>query len=167
MLDKILWLILLTFTPVFELRWSIPIGLFSGSIEVPFLGVVQGFALPLAIVFVTCVISNIVLGAIVYFLLDKVIPVLRHISFIDRAYLFFVNRVQKRSEKIIKKYGLLGVALFVAIPLPGSGSWTGALVAYLLNLGYKKFFIANAIGVLISATIVTILSIGVFAFLTL
>ncbi|MBT7241198.1 MAG: small multi-drug export protein [Candidatus Diapherotrites archaeon] len=164
MFDKIVWLILLTFVPVFELRWSIPIGLFEGEIAVPLVGTLQGFALPIWIVFITCVIANIILGVLVYFFLDKIIDVFLKVNFIKKYYDKIVIRAQNRSKNLIEKYGLLGIALFVAIPLPGSGSWTGALIANLLDLGYKKFFIANLIGVLIAATIVTIFFVGAFSF---
>ncbi len=167
MFDKILWLILLTFVPVFELRWSIPIGLFSGTLNVPLIGSFQGFALPILLVFFVCVIANIILGVIVYFLLDKVIVFFLRFKIIKKYYEKIVYRTQKKSSKIIEKYGLLGIALFVAIPLPGSGSWTGALIAYLLGLGYKKFFIANAIGVIIAGIIVTAIFTGLFSILGL
>ncbi len=164
MIDKILWLVLLTLVPVFELRWSIPIGLFSGEITVPLIGTFQGFALPILIVFVTCVIANILLGLIAYFFLDKVIFLFLKINFINNYYEKIVFRTQRRSQKIIDKYGLLGIALFVAVPLPGSGSWTGALIAKLLGIGYKKFFVANTIGVIIAGTIVTLFFVGAFSF---
>ena len=163
MLDKVLWLIILTFAPIFELRWSIPIGLFSGEISVPLFGTIQGFAMPILLVFVVCVLANIVLGVIAYFFLDKVIYIFLKVDFIKSIYDRFVSRAQRRSKNLIEKYGLIGVALFIAVPLPGSGSWTGALVANLLGLGYKKFFIANTIGVIIAGIIVTAVFVGLFS----
>jgi len=59
-------------------------------------------------------------------------------------------------KKPIDKYGEMGIAIFIGIPLPGTGSYTGALGAYLMGIGYKKFIIANVIGVLIAGTIVTL-----------
>ena len=56
------------------------------------------------------------------------------------------------------------MSLFIAIPLPGSGSWTGALAGNLLNFGYKRFFVANLIGVIISGLIVSIVFTGAFSF---
>jgi uncharacterized membrane protein len=165
MLDKLLWLVLLTFVPALELRWSIPIGLFSGEITIPLLGTIQGFALPVLVVFLTCVLANILLGVLVYFFLDKLIFLFLKIDFINACYEKIVARAQRRSKNLIEKYGLIGVALFIAIPLPGSGSWTGALIAKLLNLGYKRFFIANLIGVIIAGLIVTAFFLGAFSVL--
>ncbi len=163
MIDKIIWLILLTFVPTLELRWSIPIGLFDGVLHIPLFGEWVGFGLPIEIVFPVVVIANIFLGIIIYFLLDNFVHLLIRIKRIEKIYNYFVIRTQKNSKNLIEKYGLLGIAIFIAIPLPGSGSYTGALAAYLLGMGYKKFFIANAIGVIIAGIIVTIVSLGLFS----
>ena len=65
----------------------------------------------------------------------------------------------KRSQ--IDKYGYLGLILFVGIPLPGTGAWTGSLVAILLGLDKKKSFICILIGVMLAAAIMSILSYGI------
>jgi len=70
-------------------------------------------------------------------------------------------RTQKNIQKYVDKYGELGVALFIGVPLPGSGVYSGALGAYVIGLKLKKFIIADIIGVLIAGTIVTIISTGV------
>ncbi len=163
MLDKLFFLVLLTFVPVFELRWSIPIGLFSGTINVPFFGAMNGFALPWLIVFLVCVLANILLGIIAYFFFDKIISFFLKIKFFDKCYQRVVLRAQRKSKSLIEKYGFIGLALFIAIPLPGSGTWTGALVAHLIGFGYKKFFVANVIGVVIAGIIVTAFSVGLFS----
>lgn len=165
MIDKIITLILLTFVPVFELRWSIPIGLFSGNIEVPIIGVMQGFALPLEIVFFVCVIANMILGAIAYFFFDKIIHIFLRIKFLDKLYKKIIIRSQRKTKPLIEKYGFFGLALFIAIPLPGSGTWTGAVVSNLLGIGYKKFFLANMIGVTIAGILVTAITLGLFSFI--
>jgi len=73
--------------------------------------------------------------------------------------------MQKKINKHVDKYGELAVAIFIGIPLPGSGVYSGAIAAYLLGLKYRKFIIANIIGVLIAGIIVTIISLtgaGIF-----
>ena len=65
----------------------------------------------------------------------------------------------KRSQ--IDKYGYLGLVLFVGIPLPGTGAWTGSLVAILLGLDKKKSFICILIGVMLAAAIMSIVSYGI------
>ncbi|MGI6589073.1 MAG: small multi-drug export protein [Candidatus Iainarchaeum sp.] len=164
MFEKILILIILSWVPVFELRWSIPIGLFSGVIEgVPLVGSMQGFALPLEIVFLVCVGANIILGFLAYFFFDKIIFIFLKVPILKKFYDKIVVRAQKKAYPLVEKYGLIGMSIFIAIPLPGSGSWTGALVGNLLNFGYKRFFIANAIGIIIAGLIVTVISTGAFS----
>lgn len=165
LIDKILWLIFLTFVPVFELRWSIPVGIYSGSIVVPFFGLMQGFALDPLLVFFVCVLANAFLALISYFFFDKIIGFFLKIKFIDGWYKKFVVRTQKKVSPLVEKYGLLGLAFFIAIPLPGSGTWTGTLAGYLLGFGWKRIFLANLVGVIISGIIVTLVTIGAFSFI--
>ncbi|MAG21823.1 MAG: ligand-binding protein SH3 [Candidatus Diapherotrites archaeon] len=137
--------------PWIELRASIPVGISMG--------------LPWQLVFITAVATNAVLGPLVYFGLDKLLPFARKIDFVDYIYNRIIKKTQRKAFPYVEKYGLLGIALFVAIPLPGSGSWSGALAAYLLGLSHRKFAIANLLGVLIAGAIVTALSLGVIRFL--
>ena len=58
------------------------------------------------------------------------------------------------------KYGEIGLAIFIGIPLPGSGVYSGALAAYLIGMNFKRFIIAATIGVFIAGTIVTLATIG-------
>lgn len=149
-LHNILYLVLITLLPFFELRLSIPWGLAAG--------------MDAATVFAVCVATNIALGPVVYFFLDRFVHIFLRVGFINSIWERLVARTQRRVEPYVEKYGLIGVALFVAIPLPGSGSYTGALAAYLLGLSYKRFAIANLIGVLIAGTIVIAVSLGVLSF---
>jgi uncharacterized membrane protein len=122
----ILILVLITLIPTLELRASIPYGILRADMNW------------WAVVLV-CVVTNIVLGPLVYLFLDKAM----------------VLRTQRRIQKSVDRYGEMGVALFIGIPLPGTGSYSGALGAHLMGLGYRKFIIANVIGVLMAGTIVT------------
>ena len=166
MFDKIAWLVLLTFVPVFELRWSIPIGIYSGTVNcIPLIGSFVGFGLDPFLVFFICVLANAFLALISYFFFDKIIHIFLRIRLIDSLYQKFVIKTQKKVAPLVDKYGLFGLALFIAIPLPGSGTWTGTLAAYLLGFGYKKTFAANLIGVIIAGIIVTLITIGAFSFI--
>lgn len=71
------------------------------------------------------------------------------------------NKTLKKKDQI-DKYGYFGLFLFVGIPLPGTGAWTGSLLAILLNLEKKKSFIAIALGVLAAGIIMSLLSYGIF-----
>ncbi len=159
MLLKILALVLVTFIPLLELRASIPLGILSGGTKI-FGLTLQGFGLNFILVFIVCVISNIILGILVYFFLDKFVKHLIGFRLFAKYYNRKLKKTQRKIEPYVRKYGTFGVSLFIGLPLPGSGSYTGALGAYLLGLDYKKFIIANIIGVVIAGIIVTILTLA-------
>jgi len=144
MLYSILELIVITFLPFLELRASIPYGILKLNMH----------WLP---VFIICVITNIVLGLIIFFLLDKCVHIVVKIKPLGKIYNKLVERTQKKIKKPVERWGELGVAAFIGVPLPGSGVYSGALAAYLLGMSYKKFIIANIIGVLIAGVAVTII----------
>ena len=142
MLKEILELIGVTLLPGLELRASIPFGILQTELH--------WFS-----VFIICVIVNILLGIVVYFLLDKVVHLFFFWEWFHRIYHKIVERAQKKVHKYVEKYGTIGLGLFIGIPLPGSGVYTGALGAYVLGFGDKRFIIASTIGVLIAGIIVT------------
>lgn len=165
MLKEILLLILITFIPGLELRASIPLGIIANGVSLPFGMSTAGFGMHWTLVFVVCVLANMLLGPIVFFLLHNVFQWLRWFKLFDKIYMIFVNRAQKKIQKYVDKYGLLGVALFIGMPIPGSGSWSGALGSYLIGLSYKRFIIANCIGVFIAGVLVTLITLtgkGIF-----
>jgi len=151
-MNEILNLIWITFLPFLELRASIPYGILRTNLN-------------WFLVFIICVITNIILGAILYLIIDKIIKIATKIKTIDNIYQKYLEQMQKKINKHVDKYGELAVAIFIGIPLPGSGVYSGAIAAYLLGLKYRKFIIANIIGVLIAGIIVTIISLtgaGIF-----
>ena len=163
-MNKILILILVTLLPALELRASIPLGVLSGEVEI-FNFVLQGLGLNWPLVFAVCVLTNMILGPLVYIFLDKFIHYFFIFKPFERYYHKKVEKTQNRIHPYVEKYGLFGIALFIGLPVPGSGSYTGALGAYILGLEYKKFVLANALGVLIAGvavTIITLTSIGIF-----
>lgn len=144
MLLKILTLIGVTFIPALELRASIPLGLFIYKMSWP-------------LVVTICVLANVALAFIFYWLLDTVVKWLRgHWAWFQRVYEKLVARAQRKIHKSVEKYGEWGVAVFIGIPLPGTGVITGALASYALGLDRKKYYIASILGVLIAATAVTL-----------
>ena len=147
MIQSILWLAAITLIPALELRASIPVGIFSMADQ---------FGWP--VVVLICVITNIILGWIVFIVLGPVFSFIRKWTWFDQKVWPVLERARKKIHPYVEKYGELGVAIFIGIPLPGSGVYTGAFGAYLLGVNKKKFMVANVIGVLIAATAVTLLS---------
>ena len=141
-MKAILILILITLIPTLELRASIPYGILRADMH-------------WWVVVLVCVVTNILLGPLVYLFLDKVMALLLRFEWLNGIYQRSVTSTQRRIQKSVDRYGEIGVALFIGIPLPGTGSYSGALGAYLLGLGYRRFIIANVIGVLMAGFIVT------------
>ncbi len=142
MLYEILILAAITLLPFLELRASIPYGIFKTDLH-------------WSLVFLICVVVNILLAPVLYFLLDKVLHLFLRVKWIDKLWKKTIARVQKKIHAKVEKYGWLGVALFIGVPLPGSGVYSGAIGSYLLGLGYKRFMIASVLGVLIAGVAVT------------
>lgn len=137
-----LCIVLLTFVPALELRASIPYGVLVA--EENWL-VVVGLA----------VVANILLGPVVFFMLDKFMHLLLRISLIDRLWKRMILKTQKKIHPLVEKYGVLGLSLFIGVPLPGSGVYSGAIGGYLLGFTKREFYLATVIGVLIAAAAVT------------
>ena len=94
--------------------------------------------------------------------IKKIFEFLRRFSFFDK----FIGKLEAKTEKNrdkVLRYKQWGLLLFVAIPLPGTGAWTGALFAALLDIDLKKSFPIIALGVLIAGVIVAVLSYGTAA----
>jgi len=164
-IHNLLYLVFLTLVPVFELRWSIPVGLWTKPLELPFVGTVNGLGLSLIEVVPLVVVTNIVLGIAVFLCLEWLERILfTRVQFIKVIYNKVVARTHRKASPIVDKYGTIGLAIFIGIPFPGSGVWTGALAAYLLGIDFKKFVVADVIGVLIAASIVTAIVLGLLSF---
>jgi len=136
------WMVLLTFAPGLELRASIPYGILVAG-------------LPWFVVAPACILINILLGPIVYFFLDKMLHLALRIKIVDRIWQRVITRVQKKIHHKVEKYGVWGLSVFIGIPLPGSGVYSGAIGGYLLGFTRREFYGATVIGVLIAAIVVT------------
>jgi len=144
--------IILSFLPIVELRAGIPMAILSGINP--------------WIAFFLCVFVNILIIPFVFFFLDKVHVWLLSYNWYKKSINKTFERAKKRSEKVKKNmntWGMLALALFVAIPLPGTGAWTGTIVAWLLKLNRKKSFWAITLGVAIAGIIVTLAVTGLVA----
>ncbi|MBN2279160.1 MAG: small multi-drug export protein [Candidatus Marinimicrobia bacterium] len=142
---EIAQIIFWTFMPLMELRLSIPLGILKMDMN-------------WMTVFIVAVISNILLGIIIFLLLEGIINIMTKIPFVNKIWLLYVEKTQHKIQKGVEKYGEWAIAVFIGIPLPGSGVYTGALAAFLIGLDERKFFVANIIGVLIAGIVVTVLT---------
>ncbi|MBU0710216.1 MAG: small multi-drug export protein [Candidatus Omnitrophica bacterium] len=129
--------------PISELRGAIPLGLYYG--------------MPLGKVFCLAVLGNLIPVIPVFFLLEPISQRLRKFKIWARFFDWFFERTKKKAE-LIQKYEALGLMMFVAIPLPVTGAWTGLAAATLFKIRFKYAFIAIFAGVVIAGIIVSILS---------
>lgn len=127
--------------PISELRGAIPLGLYYG--------------MPLTKVFWLAVLGNLIPVIPVFFLLEPVSNRLRKFKIFARFFDWFFERTRKKAE-IVQKYEALGLAMFVAIPLPITGAWTGLAAATLFKIKFKYAIIAIFSGVLIAGVIVSV-----------
>lgn len=107
--------------------------------------------------FIISFLGNILPIPFILLLINWIFEVFKKIPGLRNIVLWLEERTLKKRDKI-DKYGIWGLLIFVAIPLPGTGGWTGALLASLLHLDKKKSFLVISLGVFIAGLIMTILS---------
>ncbi|MEA3414007.1 MAG: small multi-drug export protein [Nanoarchaeota archaeon] len=154
MFKEILILAFIMMLPFVEIRLAIPIGILTGSVVLPFGITLSGFGFHPLAVFCLAIIMGFFLTFIIFnglHLLDK--P-LRKSKFSGR-YFRLLEKTQKRIHPYIDKYGILGLAVYISLPIPGSGGYMGSIGGYALGFERKKFYLAAIIGVTIAAVIVT------------
>lgn len=111
--------------------------------------------------FIICYIANIIPVPFILLFINWIFNKMSKWKPTKKIVDWLSNKTLKKKEQI-DKYGYFGLFLFVGIPLPGTGAWTGSLLAILLNLEKKKSFIAIALGVLAAGIIMSLLSYGIF-----
>jgi len=146
---------LLSMSPVFELRLSIPFGI---AREFNFFGIkTEGCDLPPLKVLLISILGNTIPAILIILFFDALTILLYKIPYIKRILESFFSRVRKKG-KIIEEYEEMGLILFVAVPLPGAGAWTGAFLAYIFGLDFWKSTLIIFIGVIFAGIIVTALT---------
>jgi len=140
---------LVSMLPVVELRGGIPYGVSAG--------------LPLYLAVIASVIGNMIPIPFLILFTRRVFEWLRkHLPWLDG----FIGRLEARAvskRELVVRYKFWGLLILVAIPLPGTGAWTGALVAAVLDLRIKKSLPAIFFGVLVAAAIVTLVTLGIIS----
>ena len=151
-MSKYLTVFLVSMIPILELRFAMPIAV---SMDLPYL--------PALIV---CVIGNMVPVPIVYLFARKFLLWGSHKKYIHKLCTFFLEKGEKAGRKLVATTGrgglFVALMLFVGIPIPGTGAWTGTLAASMLDLGPKSTTLAVSLGVVIAGIIMAIASGSVF-----
>lgn len=152
MITKYIIVFLVSMVPLLELRGAIPIGMAAG--------------LPLIPLYIVAVIGNMIPVPFIYWFAQKVLVWGSDKKIIGKFFSWCLKKGEAGGKKLQEKAGrglFLALLLFVGIPLPGTGAWTGALAASILNMGFKKSVIAVMLGVILAGIIMGLASAGVFS----
>jgi uncharacterized membrane protein len=147
---EILSVFLLSMIPVFELRGAIPLA--------------AGLGMSFPESYILCVIGNMIPVPFIMLFARAILKWLKRFPKFERFILWIENKVEKNKGRILK-YSVFGLIVFVMLPLPGTGAWTGALVATFLDMRLRTAIPCILIGVIISGLIMSGVSYGFLGFL--
>lgn len=157
MLKKYLLCFLVSMIPLIELRGGVPIGVGMGLDYWP--------------VLIVCIIGNMLPVPIIYFFARKVLIWGKDKRYIGKFFTFCIEKGEKGGKKLAQKAGrgglFVALLLFVGIPLPGTGAWTGTLAASFLNMGIRSTTLAVCLGVIMAGIIMGVVSLTGVHFLGL
>lgn len=145
MLLNCLWVLFISMVPIIELRGAIPVGFALG--------------LPLWLNFTLCAIGNFLPVPFILLFIRKILAWMKTVNRLDKIALWVEKKAEKHSDKVMKGVAS-GLFLFVAIPLPGTGAWTGALVASLFNMRMRYALPAIFLGIIGAGIIMSLLTYG-------
>ncbi len=151
MLKNYLIIFFISMVPLIELRGAIPYAV--------------GFDLPLAPSYIICILGNMVPVPFIFLFARKVLEWGADKPVIGKFFRFCLEKGHKGGVKLQEKAGrglFVALLLFVGIPLPGTGAWTGTLAASLLDMDFKSSVTAVLLGVILAGVIMGLLSAGVF-----
>ena len=156
MIAKFLAVFFISMVPLVELRFAVPFGLSSA---------ITGEALPIIPLYLVAILGNMLPVPLIFFFARKVLVWGSKKKFIGKFFTFCLTKGEKAGKKLTEKTGqsvYIALFLFVGIPIPGTGAWTGTLAASLLNLDFKKSSIAVMCGVILAGIIMGLGAAGVF-----
>lgn len=137
---------LMSMVPVIELRGALPLGV--------------GMGLPIWVSFICSVIGNMIPVPFIIVFIERIFEWLKKSEKIRTV----IEKLEKKAHlkgRMVEKYSLIGLFILVAIPLPGTGAWTGSLIAALLDIKMKKAFWPIFFGVVVAGVIVALMTAGV------
>lgn len=143
---EFLWTVLVSMIPVVELRGGIPFGVTAG--------------LPVWLAYLAAVVGNIIPAPFIVVYIRRIFQWMREkMPRMNRVVDKLEEKAHLKGQKV-SKYKYLGLAIFVAIPLPGTGAWTGALAAAFLDMPLRRAMPSIIIGVLVAGIAISILTFG-------
>ena len=144
---------LISMVPIIELRGAVPIAQ-------------EYFQLPFLPSLIVCVLGNMLPVPFIYFFARKILTWGADKKYIGKFFTFCLEKGEKAGQKLVKTAGRGGLffalMLFVGIPVPGTGAWTGTLGASFLNMGFKSTVLSVSLGVIIAGVIMAVGTASVF-----
>lgn len=150
LLKNYLWVLFISMVPLIELRGAVIVG--------------AGLGLEWYVNLILCIIGNMIPVPFILLFIRHILAWMQKIPKLDKIANWVIEKADKNKEKVTK-YATWGLLLFVAIPLPGTGAWTGALVAAMLNMRMKYALPSIFGGVVCAGIIMTLASYGFVSFL--
>jgi uncharacterized membrane protein len=159
---KYLLAFLVSMVPIVELRGAIPFGLSN----------LMGGPLELVPLYILCILGNMLPVPFIFFFARKILvwgaerKWSKAFNWLGKFFKWILKKGEKGGKKLTAKTGqsvYIALLLFVGIPLPGTGAWTGTLAASLLDLDFKKSVISIMLGVLLAGIIMSLGSFGIFS----
>ena len=143
MFKKYLYVFLISMVPIIELRGAVPAGTAMGLPWIPTL--------------LIAIVGNCIPVPFILIFIRSLLSWMHKVKHLDKIATWIDGKAEKNRERI-EKYAGWGLLLFVAIPIPGTGAWTGSLVAAMFNMNKKKACLCIFLGVIIAGLIMTVLS---------
>ncbi len=149
-IKNILYVFLCSMVPIIELRGAIPMG---AALNIPFYTN-----------YIISVVGNMIPVPFILLFIRHILKWMMNVPKLDKIAIWIENKAEKNKSKVLK-YATFGLYVFVALPLPGTGAWTGALVAAMLDMRMKKSIPAILLGVMTAGVIMSLASYGAIGFL--
>lgn len=152
---KYLYIFLISMIPIVELRGAMILAMAPGM-DIPFYAALA-----------VCVLGNMLPVPFIYFFARKFLHWGANKAYIGKICTFMLQKGERAGQKIVAKTGrgglVMALLLFVGIPIPGTGAWTGTLAASFLDMGFKSTVLAVCLGVILAGCIMALASTGVFS----
>jgi len=157
MLEQYIWAFIISMVPVVELRGAVLYAV--------------GCNLPLVPSLIVCVLGNMLPVPFIYFFARKLLTWGSEKKYIGKVCNALLKKGERGGQKLVKKTGrgglFVALLLFVGIPLPGTGAWTGTMAASFLNMGFKSTVVSVCLGVLLAGLIVSVVGVSFFTIFSL
>ncbi|MCK9596864.1 small multi-drug export protein [Candidatus Pacearchaeota archaeon] len=150
---RLIYALILSILPISELRGGLPLAIIYANEN----------NIPITFVFPLIVLVNIFAIFLAFYFFDNIHHLFLKSKFYKKIFDLYVLKIQKKIDKFEKQYsslGFLALAIFVAIPLPGTGAWTGAIISWILDLDRKKSILAICLGVLVAGILILFGTLG-------